>query len=534
MITNSFLSNINSTNCRTENGALSNSSSSNILVDQFAKAASYRGRDIKEVFNDQAQLWGYNKDVAIRFPFYLRMVTRKTKIDNSNVTNDIQKGQGVKDESFKRLLWFAQNQPDIFYTNLWLLPIIGSWKDLWVLLFMGKEYNISLNKDAFYKLFQIAIQDEVHKDLVKKYLPRIRSTKKCTTAWAKYSNDLAKEFCKSVGWNEVEYRLFKSTGKAHTFQKLICWKQYDKLDFNIIPGKALLNMVKGKFLTNHKLTDKYEKWIMKQPVAKYTGYPFELGKEVINNLPLFKKLTIDKQFNGLVELGKKSAKEGVLNNRNVICAIDRSGSMTATVANGATNAMNVAESMGIYFSSLIEGAFHNWVIKFSQRSEWVQLHGDSFVDRKLSMRWGDCPSNTDFQSVIDSIVRMKQSHPEIDESEFPNTLLVVSDMQFDIPQWGGSRQDIKTNYQVAIQKLSKYFSEKWVKDFMFIWWDCTGRCKDLPQTMNEPGGYMISGFDGSILTMLLGGASKPQGEKPNMLEMIEETLNQEILTFIKA
>ena len=55
------------------------------------------------------------------------MITRKT---NSKImlTENVQKGQGVRDESFKRLLWFAYNQPNLFYKIYGYYLLVGSWK----------------------------------------------------------------------------------------------------------------------------------------------------------------------------------------------------------------------------------------------------------------------------------------------------------------------------------------------------------------------------------------------------------------------
>jgi hypothetical protein len=144
------------------------------------------------------------------------------------------------------------------------------------------------------------------------------------------------------------------------------------------------------------------------------------------------------------------------------------------------------------------------------------------------MQWNDCPSNTDFQSIIDSFVRTRQQFPNVPESDFPNTLLVVSDMQFD--RTSHSLQDsISTNYQVAIEKLSSNFSKEYVDNFIFIWWDCTGRITtNQPQSIDEPGGYVLSGFDGSILTLLLGKIDKKEN-KLSMEKSIEEILSQEVL-----
>ena len=72
----------------------------------------------------------------------------------------------------------------------------------------------------------------------------------------------------------------KASGRAHDFQKLICSRNYEGLNWNHIPGRALNLLVSSKFLSNHGLKDNYTKWIMEQPVAKFTGYVFELAKRL--------------------------------------------------------------------------------------------------------------------------------------------------------------------------------------------------------------------------------------------------------------
>ena len=127
--TNAFLSAVGfKATTLTENGAVTNVSTGSAIVDQFGKAGNFRGRPIEEVFADQAQIWGENAEAALRFPFYLRMVTRKVKVNADNETDKVQNGQGARDESFKRLLWIAKEHPEAFYNNIWALPLVGSWK----------------------------------------------------------------------------------------------------------------------------------------------------------------------------------------------------------------------------------------------------------------------------------------------------------------------------------------------------------------------------------------------------------------------
>ena len=100
-------------------------------------------------------------------------------------------------------------------------------------------------------------------------------------------------------------------------------------------------------------------------------------------------------------------------------------------------------------------------------------------------------------------------------------------MQFDNPGFGyAAMNNAKTNYQVAVQKLSQVFSPEYCANFVFIWWDCTGRVTtNQPQNIYEPGGYFISGFDGAILDTLLGSVEK----KESVEKSIEEILSQEVL-----
>ncbi len=533
------------TNVRTENGAISYATIGSALLDQFGKAGTARGRDIDTVWAEQSKLWADDPDTALRFPFYLRMITRQANVnDEHGKTAKVQRGQGARDESFKRLLWIAKYHPETFYANLWLLPVVGSWKDLWVLLSMDK----SLDRKEFFKVMAEGINYEASKDLVKKYMPRIRAVSKCKTEWSKQSNEDAKAFAKFAGWSFEDYRNFKSTGKAHSFQTYICKGMYDKLDWKTIPGKALLNLVSGSFLDDHKLTKSYLDWLKTQPVAKFNGYPFELGHKLgagrYGNVSMVTKITIDKQFRGLIETAKKD--NGGIKG-NVLCGLDTSGSMSSPV-NGAgdVTSYDVCVSLGIYFSELNEGAFHNVVAMFDDTSELLTLSGE-FTDKWSQIRnRRDAMGSTNFQSLINLIVDTRKKHPEIPLSEFPHTLLVVSDMQFNPTRsgwyWGSHGEtypDEQTNYQAAMNKLRAVFPQEFVDDFKIVWWFCAGReTRDFPTNMDNGGTYMVSGFDGSVISFILGGDVKvdENGKKvtPSMEEIVNDALHQEVLELLSV
>lgn len=523
---------------RTENGALSYASFGTEMMNQFGKAGSYMNRDTVDVYTDQAKLFSENALDSLRFAFYLRMITRKTKLMGGQDTETVQRGQGLKDESLKRLNWFATYQPDMFYANAWLIPLVGSWKDLWVLMTM----NSKIKRENLYNIIAEGINDDRNVDLVKKYLPRIRSTKKCTTEWAKLTNEYAKEFARYVGWSPRDYRQFKSTGKAHEFQRYICKGLYSQINWNTIPGKALLNLVSGKFLTNHNLSDSYLKWIMSQPVAKFNGYPYELSAKLPkdawsarqNGIKPVVKHTVDKQFRNLIETAKSD--NGAIKG-NVWCALDTSGSMGCSIGGGKTTAFDVCVSLGIYFSELNEGAFHNNVIMFDEISKVKSLKGE-FTDKWMDIvtsttAWG----STNFISTIQEIVRIRKRNPEIPLSDYPETLLVVSDMQFNpTNDWRCSYnpQDERTNYEKAKHLLSEVFPQEFVDKFKIVWWQVNGaRTTDFPSNMDCGGTYVFSGFDGSVISFLLGKEVAENSKAPDMQDVIDTALGQEVLQLVK-
>lgn len=538
----------------TENGALTNMTSGKELIDQFGHAGTAIGRDINTVFAEQKALWDENPEMALRFPFYLRLITRKVKVSESTKTEAVQKGAGLRDEAIKRLLWVAVNHPEEFTRNAWLLPVVGSWKDLWTLMLIAEENNLDLNRVFLYSVMAAGLDDDTQCDLIRKYMPAIRSTTKCKTTRAKFLNACAKEFADFLGLTARDYRKMKASGTAHEFQKLICSRSYADIDWSLVPGKALTNLISGKFLTNHGLAEDYMKWIEEQPTVKFTGYVYELGKKLsamastsIRNLNGAKSVqnlatiyTINKQFDGLIELAKKD--QGGLKG-NVLCALDTSGSMTAPIegASGLTS-YDVCVSLGIYFAALNEGYFHDVVAMFDNVSTAKKLSGTFSEKWEAIMREKTAWGSTNFQSVIKLLVDERIAHPSIPESEFPQTLLVVSDMQFNPSgsyrrsYYYGEREE--TNLEAARKQLRTVFSDEFVDNFKFIWWYCASRDgagHDVPATMDDTGNYLFSGFDGSIVTLLLGGdeQTKPDGKPLTMEEMVDKALSQEIFAFVK-
>lgn len=536
---NTFIKAMQTKDSFTWNGAVSHSTSGVTCLDYFAKCGSYRGRTIDEVNADMAGIFSEDVNTALKILFYNRMITRK--VNGFETTETVQRGQGQKDEFVKSIAWLENNVPNLLYPNLWMVPTVGCWKDLWYDSPSTKFYYYT-NVKQVYRLVKSGLRSKYHRGLLAKYLPKIRSAKAATQPRHKRLNSWARGLCQYLGWSEKDYRKFKSNPEnvAHLWQRLACDNEWDDIDFNMIPGKALFNLLsrKGKdgktALERHNLENKYLEWIKKQPVAKFTGYPYELYQAAKGfNRNLIQTYTYNAQFEQLLKVARDNVNPTLLK-KGVLCALDTSGSMSSSYEmNGLGNLapIDICVGLGIYFSSLIEGHFKDHVIMFDDKSRFLKIQGNfcSKVDQitKQATAWG----GTNFQSVIDEIVRVRRANPSIPLEDYPEVLLVVSDMQFNPT---GNDQ---TNYETAVRKLQSVG----LPPMTIIWWQVNGRyTQDVPVKWDEPGTVLISGFDGSIVTQILKGTEeivdKTTGEKRklNPLEIMHLALDQEILNKIKV
>ena len=521
---NIFIRALNRGGALTENGAKSNASSENLTLDYFAKAGTYINRELEDVFADISALWNEDPRQALKVVFYNRMISRKVKGFVS--TEKIQAGQGNRDESRKSLVWVARYYPDTLNKNLWLIPLIGCWKDLW-----HDDLIQELDRVSVFSLIEKGLECDYNRELIAKYIPRIRSKSNVYNDRHIQLNEFAYALMKYLKWSPVDYRKFKSRGGAHEFQKKLSNQLYNEIDFNSIPGKALHQMVNRKaadgltLFERHGIDVRYLNWIKEQPVAKFTGYVYELMEVVNSEMSLVQKYTVDKQFDGLIQ----NAQADNRISENVWCALDTSGSMMSSV--GDTTAFDICISLGVYFSSLNQGSFKDHVIMFDNESKTKQLSG-SFSDKVMQLKtettaWG----STDFQSVIDEIVRVRMANPDIPLEEYPTSLLVVSDMQFN-PVNGNDQ----TNYDRAMQKLRAVGLLK----MRIVWWWVTGRASDFPSTLEDDNVIMIGGFDGTILSLLINEEVKLDASESQVkdningpYEAMQRALSQDLLELVQ-
>lgn len=423
-----------SSETKSGNEAKKYSTTGNDFVDNFASASYFKEpRSYEEVANDMQILWNSNPKLCVKLAIYLRLITRKSKVVISDKVKelDIQRGQGLRNEGIMRMLWLAINQSATFKVNLPLFIAAGSWKDIIQMLSLDLQYhgwdNRKLNWNFLYLVLLAGLKNPETTHLVRKYLPTIRTNKNCTTLESQadtlIGRWLARKLFPKLEKESAykEYRKVKSAGVAHEWQKLISQQLYNSINFDKIAGRALALLVGSKFLENHGLIEKYSEWISSKPVAKFTGYVFELFAPFDINprhMEDYKEKTINAQFEQLVKTGKENTQSSLLVVR------DTSYSMIAKARGCSVSSFCIAKSMALYFSEFLEGPFANTFAEFSDECKLHKWEGTTPVDKYINDGCFACGS-TNFQSVIDLFIRLKSEG--VEEKDFPSGILCVSD-----------------------------------------------------------------------------------------------------------
>ena len=534
-----------------KNGAKKYDTSGDNFVDNFAAISYFKEpREYDEVAKDMELLWSQDPLLCLKLSVYIRMITRKSKvIKNDGFIEElkVQRGAGLKHEGLMRMLWLAVNQPSTFKANIYIFISAGCWKDIIKMLSLDLQYNgwkdRKLDWSFLFLVILAGLNNPDTADLVCKYLPTIRTNKNCKTIESQANTLVGRWLARKlfpesdITEATLRYKKLKSKGNAHKWQQQISKQLYNQIRFDKIAGRALAILVGSKFLENHNLQDKYLEWIKSQPVAKYTGYVFELFKPLgsgyyCKHIEPYKEYTINAQFAQLVKTGK----EGVNTNSKLLVVRDTSASMTYKARGCNVSSFDIAKSMALYFSEFLTGPFANSFAEFSNTCKLHQWKGNTPVDKCVNDKCA-CIGNTDFQTVIDLLISIKEKG--VSEKDFPTGLLLISDNELDPARkgWKAEHANDSSNFQTAISRLREAgFSNEYVSNFKIIMWDIPNDCYGDNKVKFEdfadaPNFFYLSGYDPSVISFILGTESKKETPK-NAEELFLEAMNQELLNML--
>lgn len=455
----------------TENGALSNTSTLDPVLDFFSKAGAMRGREA-EAFKLFQKAFDADPRSTIRCLFYLR---------------DIRGGQGER-SVFRYIL--DQLDEDFVNKIAHYIPEYGRWDE------------VPVNEFTVHNIIAKQLEEDMANmkagksiSLLAKWMPSENAGKRSLVE--------ARKIAKLLGWTgeSIQKEVDETTLKVYPnlrkyrknisslrkyydnfLERLMSERRWGEIDYASLPSQAHKKHVKA-FLRHDE--DRYRSYL--ESVQK--------GEAKINSGTLFAYQLYDMVHRNP---GESDAADALWKNlpdytkgHNALVVADVSGSMSGFP-------MSVSVSLALYFAERNNGPFKDYFLTFSNNSRLQKVVGNTLSAKMRSIESADWEMSTNLQSAFDAILKAaKDSNAE--PEEMPSTLYIISDMQFN----EATERNDKTNLEVMREK----YAEAGYKLPHVVFWNANAYGNDSPATMYDENVTLISGSNQSTFQYVVEGKS---------------------------
>lgn len=453
----------------TVNGAATNKSTLNPVLDMFSLGGAMRNKSDKDIISVFSKAYNANPLLALKCLFYLR---------------DVRGGQGER-RFFRVVINHLSNEDSrAVRANLSNVAEYGRWDDLFQL--RGTkcwQAVIKMLEAQFTHDVTVATGDGKKSiSLLGKWLPSVKSAGK--------KNPIAKELYRAFGMDERTYR--KTLKVLRHFidvtEQKMCAKRFDLIDYEKVPSRA--SMVYRKAFDRHDITrrqkflEKVEKGEAK--IQTKALYPYDL----VNKAESGYDRTIEAQWANLPNYVQDSGE-------NFITVVDTSGSMYGH--GKEVSPIQIAISLGLYLSERATGLFKDHFITFSESPTLQKVIGNNLSTKISNLKGAEWGMNTNLQATFDLILNNAVKH-RIPQDEMPTTVLIVSDMEFDActTRYGRTAstnlQAIKTKFKQAGYTCPK-----------LVFWRVDVKVPQQPMTIRDDGVCCVSGCSPTVFKNVCNG-----------------------------
>lgn len=470
----------------TENGAIGYKSSGHALVDINYMTSSLRKKTDKELINLFQAAYYENPMYAWKWLFFLR---------------DIRGGMGERYTFHRIIKYMADFRPHEMALFIPYIAEYGRYDDTWVLL------DTQLNSIVI-KMINAQLQEDIKNytedkpiSLLAKWLPK-------RNAESHISRHYARLIIEGLELDDKTYNrmLVKLRKKLNLVETFMCANQWSAIDYNSVPSKANL-LYRNAFLKHDP--ERRQQYLEDLANGKEgvkinasTNFPHDIVHQYV---------TVDgygwsyklKKYDETLEQLWKNQKDTIQSAENIMVIQDGSGSMYRPIdRNSSAQAEEVATALSIYFAERCSGQFNNKFMTFGNIPRFVDISNCQNLKEKIQITLTntDC-SNTNiervFQLLLDTAVKnnMKQS-------DLPNTLLMISDMEFDCMTSG--RTD-----KAMFDDFAKEYERYGYKLPRLVFWNICSRTGTIPIRENANGVALVSGYSVNIMNMVLSNELDP-------------------------
>lgn len=473
----------------TENGALGYATSGKQLVDLNFAAGSMRDMTDKEIVNKFMTSYLIDPINSIRWLFYAR---------------DIKNGMGER-RTFRvilRHLVMTGAITSFKYRNLYdIIADYGRLDDFINLIDNVNEVQKAQIVEVLAEHLAADILDMKTGrpvSLLGKWMPSINTTSAKTKARARV-------IARLMGISHAQYRKLLRDLREHinVVEAKISRNKWDEVVYEAVPSYANLKY-SNAFLRHDK-----------ERRAEFLG-KVSTGEAEIKAGTLF-TYDIVRNYN-VGWYGDLKAKDETLEAlwknlpereiKNTLVVADGSGSMTVTVGNSRVRALDVANSLAIYFAEHNEGEFKNKYITFSENPQFVEFdEGASLRDKlQVALSYNEV-ANTNIQAVFDLILKTAIRN-EVPQEELPERILIISDMEFDEATYSWDDSVSKPS-KALFEEIADEYATADYKLPRLVFWNTNSRTQAIPVQENDLGVALVSGFSTAVAEMVMSDKTDP-------------------------
>ena len=491
---------------QTENGATGFSTTGNNLVDLNFRVPSNHNNVKEEDIKKFIQVLKDDLVTGVKWMFYLR---------------DVREGLGERDSFVKFFITLWSMDPVSAAKVVKLIPEYGRWKDvLDILAEIPDDYALA---DVIYELIEKQLKEDASNmaanqsvSLLAKWLPSINASKKARTLARRISNHLVLTF--------ENYRKMLSALRRYidVTEVKTCGGNWKEIDYNKVSSNANARYVKAFMKHDPERRQKYLDALSSPvPVGAVMHaanlYPYEVYSKYTKYEHYRIGMATEDQG---VEALWKNLKD-IPSVGNTMVVVDGSGSMETPIRGSKVMAIDVARSLGVYFSERCTGEFKDKVIEFSATPRFIDLTGcKSLADKYNVLReYEDC-SNTDLEKVFDLLL-MTAVNNKMSQDDLPKRILVVSDMEFDNAttiKYYNQHFLVMEQYKTLFQTIKDRWTAAGYAMPEIVFWNVNSRTQTIPVTYNEAGVILVSGFSVNNVNMILSGEIDPWSALKSVLD----------------
>ena len=150
----------------------------------------------------------------------------------------------------------------------------------------------------------------------------------------------------------------------------------------------------------------------------------------------------------------------------------------------------------------MSGPYQNRFITFSHKPKYVDLSSCRTLKEKLELALSnqDC-TNTNIEATFELILQTAVKN-HLPQEELPQTILIISDMEFDQAMWGCETDTL-------FKTIRKRFLIHGYCMPKLVFWNVNSRTNVIPVRENELGVGLVSGFSVNVCNMVLSNELDP-------------------------